>query len=255
MNRIVSIIVPLYNYAHYLSDLVDSVVSQEHKEWEMIIVDDNSKDDPLSMLKKYPEFTGGKILYHRLHKNFGYSKAKNEGIIRSKGEYIVVIDADDMLFSPHSISLRVKCCRDSQGKWVHAKAYEFSDRKPYKIKWKRRKFIKRFEQMNKSGDFKKIYECIHSQTVMVNRSVYEKVGLYEESMRSMSDKEMWARIYHSFGKPAYINEFVALYRIHRNQMHKSSDKIKKLPALKKRLETLIKKRKAGDFSGVRVLEP
>ena len=231
--RLVSVIVPLFNYARYLDDLVGSILSQDYRSWELIIIDDCSTDNPQKTIKKH--IKDERIQFVRLSKNRGYATAKNEGIIRSSGEFVVVLDADDML-SPKSLSYRVKKLEEnSDSYWIHAKAYEFTDKKPYKFRWKKRKFIRRFEEIRKTKKYNKVWKCIHAQTVMTRRSAYEKVGLYEESMRSMSDKEMWARMYYNLGNPLYLNKIVAYYRIHKQQMHRSEEKLKRVPKLHKKL--------------------
>ena len=246
----VSIIVPLYNYRNYITELIESVNSQCYGSLELVIIDDCSTDDPYPVIEPY---VSDKVKYFRLDENRGYATAKNEGIIRSNGEYIVVLDADDML-SPKSITRRVDFMKKKDKKWLHAKAYEFSDSKPYKFVWRKRKFVKRLERMQKKGKYENLWNTIHAQTVMVHRSAYLKVGLYRESMRSMSDKEMWARLQFNVGLPVYFNKFVAYYRMHKKQMHRSKKKKKNLPNLLKQLNSSVKKSKVGDFSEVRKLD-
>ena len=197
MNDLVSIIVPLFNYRRYIEQLIKSVFSQSCCKWELIIIDDCSEDDPWSIIEHY---IGNNVKYVRLERNFGYAKAKNEGIIRSLGEYIVVLDADDIL-TPHSLQYRLNFLKKHpKFKWVHAKAYEFTN-DIKKAKWRRRKFIRRFEKMQKTKNYSRLWDSLHAQTIMVKRECYLKVGLYEESMRSMSDKEMWARLQFNIGVP------------------------------------------------------
>lgn len=247
----VSIITSLYNYAHYIGDLINSVIGQKYNDWEMIIVDDCSKDNPEKVISPYLE--DKRFKYIKLVKNSGYATAKNEGVIASSGKYIIIIDADDML-CPNSVSSRVEFLDNNKKyKWLHAKAYEFGKEKPYTFTYKRRPFIKRFESMLKTGKYNELWNNIHAQTVIVKRDVYEKVGLYEETMRSMSDKEMWARIQYNVGLPAFMNQFVAYYRIHDKAMHKSKEKMKNIKFIKKQLDSFVNKRKSGNFDGTRRL--
>ena len=248
--NLVSIVVPLYNYAHYIEDLIKSVQSQNYKKWELIIIDDASTDNPEPIIRKYND---SNIQYFKLEENKGYATAKNEGIIRSCGEYIVVLDADDML-TLNSLKCRLDFLKKHKKiKWVHAKAYEFSNNIK-NAKWRKRKFIRRFEKMRKTKNYARVWDSIHAQTVMVKRECYLKVGLYEETMRSMSDKEMWARLQFNIGIPGYVNKFVAYYRMHKKQMHRSHEKKIKTRALVRQLKNYIKKRKKGNLSGIRILD-
>lgn len=246
----ISVVVPLYNYAHYIEDNILSVVGQTHGDWELVIVDDASTDDPLSAISKY---LSDQIRYVRLDKNGGYGHAKNVGIRASKGEYIVVLDADDML-TKRSLEIRYNFLKERPKlKWVHGRVYEFSGASPYKFKVVERKATRRLKQILRTKDYRELWKNIHAQSVMVKRRVYEKVGLYEESMRSMGDKEMWARIVNNVGIPGYVKKFVACYRNHGDQMHRSPYKLKNVDKLTRKLNKLIKLRRKGDMKGVPVL--
>ena len=239
----ISIVVPLYNYARYIEENIQSIVRQTYPDWEIIIVDDHSKDDPLKVIKPY---LSDKIKYICLEKNVGYGAAKNVGIRASNGEYIVVLDADDML-TDNSLAARIKAIRNSRHNWVHAKALEFTDRKPYRFRFKKRKSIRRLRHILKHKDYGELWNSMHAQTVMIHRSIYEKVGLYEPSLRSMGDKEMWARIINNIGIPAYLDKFVALYRLHSGQMHRSKEKKQRLKQYYKILGRLMAERRTGNF--------
>jgi hypothetical protein len=88
---------------------------------------------------------------------------------------------------------------------------------------------------------------------MIHRSVYEKVGLYEPSLLSMGDKEMWARIISNIGIPFYTKKFVSCYRMHSAQMHRSEEKKKNLKKYMKILDRCMDRRAKGDLSGVETL--
>ncbi|KKN24734.1 hypothetical protein LCGC14_0891810 [marine sediment metagenome] len=242
----VSIVVPLYNYKRYIKENIESIINQTYTNWEIIIVDDSSKDKPLSIIEPY---LSDRIQYIRLDKNVGYGAAKNVGIRAAKGEYIVILDADDMLVS-NSLGRRRKYLRRNNALWVHAKAHEFKDARPYRFVYKDRKANKRLRDLLRHKQYAAVWDCIHAQTVMVHRSVYEKVGLYESVLRSMGDKEMWARICYNVEPPIYLKKFVAYYRMHAKQMHRSAAKKKNVKRYRKILNRLVRQRRTGDLSGV-----
>ena len=231
---------PLFNYRQYIEENIRSIISQSYTNWEIIIVDDASTDDPYPVIESY---LSDKIKYIKLEQNVGYGSAKNVGIRNSDGNLIVVLDADDMLCEG-SLEVRVdKILRKKYGNWIHGECLEFNDIKPYEFKHIDRKSNQRFRAMQKQDDFTKVWQCIHAQTVMVKRKVYEKVGLYEPTLRSMGDKEMWARICYRIGIPSYIKQYVAMYRQHSKQMHRSKAKLDHLEEIKEHMEMLVAKRK------------
>lgn len=220
---LVSVIVSLYNYEKYISDCLQSIINQDYDDYEIIVVDDCSTDNSFSVAK---EFERDNISVIKLDINSGYSKAKNEGIIFSKGELITCLDADD-LFTRNSLSVRVKCFKKRNALFVHAKAVSFRGDKSledcYAIDVRRAK---------------RETPRIHAQAVMVKREVYQKYGLYDESLRSRSDKEMWWRL---FGKDDnckfkikkyFLDKDVAYYRKHKKSMMVNR---RKNPKLQKKL--------------------
>jgi glycosyltransferase involved in cell wall biosynthesis len=200
----VSIIIPLYNYAQYVGHCIDSCMRQDFKEdYEIIVVDDGSTDQSVLRVK---EFMHEKVKLIQHKRNKGYSAAKNTGIIDSRGTYIVLIDADDMLTMSSIRSRSNFLDQHPTFQMVHGYAYGIKGEGGYDYWDKRLRKIHLCRQAQK----------IHSQTVMVRRSVYENYGLYDEDLRSKSDNEMWYRLL----KIAQINSWLlpspplAFYRRH-----------------------------------------
>lgn len=88
----VSVIIINYNYGHYLSDAIESVISQTYSDMEIIVVDDGSTDDSRSIIKSY-----GDSVERVFQSNRGMAEASNAGFNKSQGEIIMFLDADDYL--------------------------------------------------------------------------------------------------------------------------------------------------------------
>lgn len=97
----VSVIMPVYNAFDYLRPAMDSVLDQKLKEIEVICIDDGSTDHSLDILKEYQERDARIRIV--TENNAGPSTARNKGIVRARGEYIIFLDADDF-FEPDLIS-------------------------------------------------------------------------------------------------------------------------------------------------------
>ena len=93
-----SVIMPVYNGEKFIDDAVKSVCAQTYDNWELIIVNDGSKDNTADVLKKYESNSQIKIIHKE---NGGVSVARNTAISASKGEYIVFLDADDVWHTNH----------------------------------------------------------------------------------------------------------------------------------------------------------
>jgi glycosyltransferase involved in cell wall biosynthesis len=90
----VSIILPCYNVSAYIDRCMQSILAQTYKDYEVICINDGSTDDTLKLLQSY-ELKYPKIIHVYSFENQGPSQARNEGIHRSKGDYIAFFDSDD----------------------------------------------------------------------------------------------------------------------------------------------------------------
>lgn len=89
----VSIVVPIYNSSQYLNRCIDSLVNQTIKDIEIILVDDGSTDDSLSICKAWASGDKRIVVFEQV--NSGVSVARNKGLENSKGEFILLLDSDD----------------------------------------------------------------------------------------------------------------------------------------------------------------
>lgn len=100
-----SIILPAYNAEKYIAEAIESVLKQEYKDFELLILDDGSKDDTADIIKT---FVDTRIRYIKNEKNIGLIQTLNKGISLAQGIYIGRIDADDIWHNTHKISLQIE---------------------------------------------------------------------------------------------------------------------------------------------------
>ena len=103
---LVSIITPVYNAERFLSDTIKSVQNQTYKNWEMLLVDDCSKDNSAQIIKEFQKYDD-RIKYIKLEKNSGASVSRNTGIKNAKGRFIEFVDSDD-IWKPEKLEVQVK---------------------------------------------------------------------------------------------------------------------------------------------------
>jgi glycosyltransferase involved in cell wall biosynthesis len=101
-NRLVSIIIPCCNQAHFLAEAIESALRQTYRHFEVIVVDDGSTDGTAEVARRYPT-----VRYVR-QDNQGQGAARNTGLRRSKGSHIVFLDADDRLL-PNAVRAGLDC--------------------------------------------------------------------------------------------------------------------------------------------------
>lgn len=102
----ISVIVPVYNAEKYLKQCIDSILSQDFTDFELLLIDDGSKDSSGSICDKYEQKDKRIKVFHK--KNGGVSSARNLGIDKAQGEYITFIDSDDYI-NPYYIATLMSC--------------------------------------------------------------------------------------------------------------------------------------------------
>jgi len=99
---LVSIIMPAYNAEKYIEEAIESVMQQSYVDWELIVVNDGSTDNTLSLIESFDD----KRIILLNQENAGVSTARNVGLCQAKGEYITFLDADDVL-PQESLEVRI----------------------------------------------------------------------------------------------------------------------------------------------------
>src|SRR5919199_424046 len=101
---VVSVVIPCYNQAHFLGEAIESVLAQSHPHFEIVVVNDGSTDNTSEVATRYP---GVRCIRQD---NQGLSAARNSGLARSGGKYVVFLDADDRLL-PEALEAGLECLK------------------------------------------------------------------------------------------------------------------------------------------------
>jgi glycosyltransferase involved in cell wall biosynthesis len=185
---LVSVIIPNYNHARYVGEAIQSVLEQSYQPIEIIVVDDGSTDESRDVISAFSE-----NIQSIYQKNQGLSAARNTGIRAASGEYISLLDADD-LYEADFISTLIKLLKaspDADGIYC---GYRFVDEQNRPLFQKEARLIPSHQLYTAllNGNFL-VPEC-----VMVSRHCYEIVGLFDESLTACEDWDMWLRISQQF---------------------------------------------------------
>lgn len=200
---LVSVITPCYNGEKYIRETIDSVLKQNYKSWEMIIIDDGSTDNSRQIVKKYCE------LDKRIHlieqKNSGSAAARNHGIREALGQYIALLDSDDVWY-PNFLSEQIKFIKKKNSICVYSSYDKIGENSEIIHKptiAKKQISINDMRKTNYVGCLTGLYDC----------SKYGKVYLHEELNSIRDDYAFWYDIVCLDGK-AYGNlKILAKYRV------------------------------------------
>ena len=203
----ISAIIPTFNRAHLLPRAVDSILSQTLPPHSVIIVDDGSTDGTEKLIKKnYPE-----IKYLK-QDNLGVSAARNAGITATSCEWLAFLDSDDE-WLPEKLARQMEVLNLAPAmKICHSDEI-----------WIRNgKRVNPLKKHSKSGGwmFKKALPicCISPSSAMIHRSVFDNVGLFEESLPACEDYDLWLRVTSSY-PVLYISEkLVVKHGGHQDQL-------------------------------------
>lgn len=200
----ISVIVTTYNLSRYLYDCIHSVIDQSIKDWDMIVIDDCSQDDPKQIIQ---EINDPRIRYFRTRENVGLSNARNIGWRRSFGKYVIALDADDMLDHAALERMADALDRDSSIHIVYGSLDTVSDdgSNRQRSRWP-------------SGNFDWRAQISHLNQLpyasMVRREVLERSGGYRERDWRAEDASLWTRVT-SFGFRAKMvtDKTTLIYRL------------------------------------------
>lgn len=200
---LISIITPMYNGAKYVSYTIDSVLAQTYSNWEMIIVDDGSKDNGAELVQTYSEKDGRIKLFRQA--NGGSSVARNNGLKNAKGRYICFLDSDD-LWESNFLEEQIVFIKAKQAKIVYASYKRINDVGQEILK----PFI-----VPTQVDYNKLLRscCISCLTALFDK---EQTGdvFFDEKMGSMRDDYVfWLSILRKGGYVYGNQKVLASYRI------------------------------------------
>ncbi|MCX7823109.1 MAG: glycosyltransferase [Syntrophobacterales bacterium] len=180
----VSVIVTTYNRASFVLEAIQSILSQRYvKPLEIIVVDDGSTDETPMVLAQIREF----ITYIR-KEHRGVSCARNRGIDSSRGEWIAFLDSDD-LWLPYKLFRHWQFCLENPNILI-SQTDEIWLRQGVRLN------PKKYHEKPEGYCFERLLErCLISPSaVMIHRSIFERVGVFDERIPACEDYDLWLRI-------------------------------------------------------------
>lgn len=213
----VSVIIPCYNREQYLAVAVQSVLDQTWPNIEVLVVDDGSTDGSRDVLASFGDKI--RILTHPGGVNRGQSASINLGIQSSDGTYIAILDSDDW-WAPEKLRKQVEYLESHPDVGlVYGNGYQVNaDGSP---RWR----IYTSSHEEHSDPARVLADCyfLVPNNALVRRSVFEKTGGFDESLRAAQDHDMAIRIA-EVTNLGYIAEDVFFYRRHDDSISKRGTK-------------------------------
>lgn len=211
--RLVSIVTPLYNGEHYVSETIESVLSQTYKDWELIVVDDCSKDNGCQIVESYIA-KDARIKLLKNESNSGPAKTRNTAIAAARGQYIAFLDSDD-LWTENKLSDQIDFMNRNEA------FFSFSY----------------YEQITEDGNFIKTIDNLPDKVDYLSTIKSNKIGcltaiydashfgkVYMENIAKRQDYTLWLKLLKKTKYAYCVPQILARYRIRENSV--SSNKFK-----------------------------
>lgn len=213
--ELVSIVMPAYNCDKYIEDAIRSVVKQTYGNWELIVIDDGSKDNTVNLINELAT-QDKRIKFYQNEKNQGVSATRNRGISLANGEWIAFLDSDDMW---HKKKLEKQMTLKNE---VNA---EFLFTGSSYINEEGQAYPGIFEVPTLISYNKlRRHNVISCSSVLIKKRFFYNIKMEKDDMHE--DFAVWLRVL-SLGVKAHgINEPLLIYRISKGS--KSGNKIKTL---------------------------
>ena len=219
METLVSVIIPVFNGERFLREAVQSVLDQGDSSAEIIVVDDGSTDGTATVARSFAET----VRY--LHQtNQGPAAARNRGIEHAQGSLIAFLDADD-LWPATKLELQLSyLIRDSKIDIVLGRIQQVQ--------------LSETEGETRAEEFAEPAFSVNLGSAIIRKSVFERVGLFDETMRYSEDVDWFMRAREGGAAIVTIDAVTLFYRQHEQNMTrgKSTSELNVLKALKRSLD-------------------
>ncbi|MCH7972556.1 MAG: glycosyltransferase family 2 protein [Bacteroidetes bacterium] len=211
---LISVVIPSYNSSEFIRETIESVLNQTYKNFEIIVVDDESSDNTVSILKDLSN-KNKRINYYQISHNGRPSVPRNYGVEKSNGKFVAFLDADDIWvenklkkqiseFEKHPDYILVYSMSVTFGEANLFSPY-------YEVLPLLHKVCKRKQELLNMGN------SITCSTVLINKEHFQKVGGFDEDPNlQIEDYDLWIRL-SELGHFGFVSRIHTYYRVHGKQ--------------------------------------
>jgi glycosyltransferase involved in cell wall biosynthesis len=210
---LVSVIIPNFNYGRYLEDCISSVINQSYKNIEIIIVDDGSTDDSVSIIEKYDT----KIVLVKKD-NSGVSDSRNIGLKIATGDYLTFLDADDTL-EPTKIHDQMQLMKDSSSELIYC-GVNVVDSELNFLRVLRPQYRGECSKLFFKYPTRAIV-LLASGSPLISRSLIDKAGYFDTELNTSADWDYMRRL-SLFTTIDFVDKPLINYRRHEKSMSVNS---------------------------------
>lgn len=207
---LVSILTPSFNSRKFISDTIQSVQNQTYENWEMIIIDDCSTDETVSIIEKFV-MNDSRIVFFQLEKNSGAGIAREMALSKAKGDYIAFLDADD-LWKSSKLEKQIQFLKENKLPFTFS-FYDCIDESGNPLN--------RRVEAPKNLSYCQLFFCnyVGNLTGIYSVDYFGKIAI--SSTRKRQDWIVWLTILQQIKNAKPVPESLAYYRIRDNSLSAS----------------------------------
>lgn len=224
----ISVVIPVYNSEKYIAKTLDSVCKQSLLPYEVVIIDDGSKDRTVDIINRYVEkhHLPDNFINVYSQKNAGAGEARNTGILKAKGNWVSFLDSDDIwnLKKIEYVYEAIKAHSDCVI-ITHDQLYTYEDKRK-----KNRVYLLHKNYNPQKDFFVQLYKgnLFSTSCMTIKKEVFISAGVFDTTLQPAEDYDMWMRI-SMYGNPYFIKKVLATYRVRSDSI--SSERLRRYNAV------------------------
>ena len=229
--NLISVIVPCYNQAHYLEACLQSVAQQTYQNLECIIVNDGSPDNTEGIAKKWTD--KDKRFKYIYKENGGLSSARNTGINIATGDFIQLLDSDDLL-EKNKLQIQINAFLNDSEIDISISGYRYFENTNFDRKiLGRNNFLPEIAIMKNDTDILNVLKARNPMVIsapLYKKNIFNIIGLFDEDLFSLEDWDFHTRCaLHKlkFQHIGYFPDTFTLIRLHSESMMSNVEKMEK----------------------------
>lgn len=215
---VVSICIPAFNAERHLEATLESIRAQTFADWELIVVEDGSRDGAERIVRQFAATVTQRVSFARHETNSGLPATRNTAISRARGEWIALIDADD-LWTPTHLAIALNYAERNPVDFVHTGVmlFDSDSGRDLEIRAPMPSMRSKLEHFLFTGAYP-----IQPSSVVMRRSLCERTGGFDPGCRYVEDREYWLRLLRAGARIGYVDTITCRYRQHAGAMTRNA---------------------------------
>lgn len=212
---LISVVIPTFNSGNFIRETIETVLNQTYKNFEIIVVDDESTDNTVSILE---ELSGKdeRITYYQIPHSGRPSVPRNYGVEKSNGKYIAFLDSDDIWIKDKLEKQISEFKKNPDYVFVYSMSVTFGDVNIFSPHYEVLPLL--YKVCKTKHDLINKGNSITCSTVLIKKEYFQKVGGFDEdiNLKAVEDYDLWIRL-SELGSFGFVPRIQTYYRVHGKQ--------------------------------------